>query len=88
MSDTAFTAAGSNGGESSKAFGISVRAWLAVFLVLTVCFNHLAIVLAASVAAAQSGDMSKLQPFLAIGEPLYSMAVAALGFYFGQKTAK
>ena len=38
--------------------------------------------------AVMNKDFSKVGTFSTVGEPLYSMAVAALGFYFGQKTIK
>ena len=49
----------------SKIMNVSLRGWLALLLVLTVCV------------------MSGLS--MAITEPLYSMALLALGYYFGQK---
>jgi 5-bromo-4-chloroindolyl phosphate hydrolysis protein len=52
--------------NESKFLGVSIRGWLAVFIVSTVCF------------------MSVRQ--IAVIEPLYSMAMLALGFYFGQKS--
>lgn len=44
---------------------ISIRAWLALILVVTTC------------------SMSVLK--IEVVEPLYSMSLLALGFYFGQK---
>jgi len=52
----------------SKLFGVSIRGWIAVVLIQTVCV------------------MSVLK--IAIVEPLYSMALLAIGFYFGQKDKK
>jgi len=63
--------------------GVSVRAWLAVFLVFTVCFNHLSVTVGVLIDAISKGDWAKVGTFSTVGEPLYSMAVAALGFYFG-----
>lgn len=64
--------------SSSTIFGVSVRAWLAVIIIGSVC--AISIVFAvADVRAAKE---------LKIAEPLYSMATMALGFYFGQKLAK
>ena len=68
--------------------GVSVRAWLAVFLVFTVCFNHLSVTVGVLIDSVLNKDFSKVGTFSTVGEPLYSMAVAALGFYFGQKTTK
>jgi hypothetical protein len=56
--------------------GISVRAWLALIIVLTVCIMSLV----SAIAVVRRGEE------ITISEPLYSMAVLALGFYFGQKT--
>ncbi len=55
-------------GTTSVAFGISIRAWLSLFLVWTIC------------------AMSVLR--IEVTEPLYSMGLLALGFYFGQKGPK
>lgn len=50
----------------SKVYGVSIRGWLAVILVSTVCI------------------MSGLG--IEVKEPLYSMVLLAIGFYYGQKT--
>lgn len=50
----------------SFAFGLSVRAWIALSLVWTVCYM-----------AVNQRDVK---------EPLYSLALLAVGFYFGQRT--
>lgn len=86
MSDTSFTTqnAPTPAGDSSQLFGVSIRAWLAVILTATVCLTTAASVVGVAIVAVKAGDTSKLTA-LTIGEPLYSMAVAALGFYFGQK---
>ena len=68
--------------------GVSVRAWLVVMLVVTVCLTHVAVTLSVAIDAVLQKDFSKLGTFSTIGEPLYSMAVVALGYYFGQKTPK
>jgi len=76
-------------GEVTKAdstvFGVSVRAWIAITLVATVCATHLCVGVAVLVEAVLSRDFAKVGTYTTIGEPLYSMSVAALGFYFGQK---
>ncbi len=74
--------------KDSTLAGVSIRAWLAVILVVTVCTTHFAIVLAVLVEAITAHDFAKVGTFTTIGEPLYSMSVAALGFYFGQKVTK
>jgi hypothetical protein len=48
----------------SSVFHISLRGWLAIMLVGTVCYMSI---------------VGK-----AVEEPLYSLSIAALGFYFGQ----
>lgn len=69
----------------SAIWGVSVRGWLASILVLTVCIANLLHVGALLYSALKSNT---LPTDLSIGEPLYSMSVAALGFYFGQKKAQ
>lgn len=62
--ETTFTRRDREQGDS-RPFGISMRGWLALIIVLTVCGMSAAGVL--------------------VVEPLYSMSMLALGFYFGQK---
>lgn len=52
----------------SFAFGVSVRAWIALSLVWTVCYM-----------AIKSTEVK---------EPLYSLSLLAVGFYFGQKQVR
>ena len=80
--ETTITTAGA---KDSTIAGVSIRAWLAVMLVITVCATHFSIVIAVLIEAVASHDFAKVGTFTTIGEPLYSMSVAALGFYFGQK---
>ena len=70
---------------NSSIWGVSVRAWIAVILVATVSVNQLTVVVGIVVHAILSKDLSQVRSFSVIGEPLYSMSIAALGFYFGQK---
>lgn len=72
----------------STFIGVSVRAWLAVVLVLTICSSHMSVAIAVLFDAVKTGDWSKVGTYTNIGEPLYSMSIVALGFYFGQKTSK
>jgi hypothetical protein len=72
--------------NDSALFGVSVRAWIAIGLVFTVCGNHLTITVATMIDAAVNRDFGKVGTFTTIGEPLYSLATLAIGFYFGQKT--
>lgn len=83
--DTVFTTKPEAG---SALFGISIRGWIALMLTASVCSNQLAVTAAALVNAIQTKDLSHLGTFSTIGEPLYSMGVAALGFYFGQAQKK
>lgn len=52
-------------GHESQLMGVSIRAWLAVMLVFTVCL------------------MAYLRT--AVTEPLYTISIMAVSFYFGQK---
>ncbi len=54
--------------QQDSALQISVRAWIALILVSTVCF------------------MAVFEK--PIEEPLYSLSIMAIGFYFGQKITK
>ncbi len=72
----------------SSVGGVSVRAWLAVVLILTVCLTHLLVTTAVLIDAIIKSDFSKVGTFATIGEPLYSATLIALGFYFGLKTGK
>ena len=62
--------------NDSNLFGVSMRAWLAMIIVGTVCVQGLS-----ETAVALINKTSCM-----VEEPLYSMAMMALGFYFGQKT--
>jgi hypothetical protein len=55
-----------NNGQTSHIYGVSLRGWLALILLVTVC-----------IIQGAGRD---------IKEPLYSMAVMALSFYFGQNS--
>lgn len=65
---------------SSHVFSISIRGWLAIILILTVCLFG-----GATVALA---IMLKQPELLKVGEPLYTMSGMALAYYFGQQTKK
>jgi hypothetical protein len=69
----------------SSIMGVSVRAWLAVILVITVCYNHAAVATATIWSAVMTNNFQLVGSLTTIGEPLYSMSVAALGFYFGNQ---
>ena len=61
----------------SMLWGVSMRAWLSVMIIGTVCAQCLS----ETLIALRNGTSCMVE------EPLYSMAVMALGFYFGQKTS-
>lgn len=52
--------------DGSKAFGVSIRGWLALLLTITVCLL--------------SVSETKVE------EPLYSLSIACLSYYFGNAT--
>lgn len=87
MSDTTLIQKDSNGKDSTF-FGVSVRAWLALMLVSSIVTTHIAVTVGVVVDAILTKDWSRVGTFANVGEPLYSMSIAALAFYFGQKTAK
>lgn len=60
--------------------GVSIRAWLAVMLVGTVCLMALFTQVAGAVMA---GDL-----VFEIKEPLYSLSIGAVAYYFGQAQKK
>lgn len=68
----------------SRVWGISLRGLLALFLVTTVCLSTVFHVIAVLIISIIQGSMDAWATYT-IGEPLYSMSVAALGFYFGQQ---
>jgi len=75
-------------GKDSMIFGVSIRAWLALILVWTIALTHILITAGVVVDAILTKDWSRVGTFANIGEPLYSLSIVALGFYFGQKTTK
>lgn len=67
-------------GGTSHFLQVSVRAWLAIGLIATVCLHSGATVYLAIVL--RQPDLVK------VGEPLYTMAGMALAYYFGQQKQK
>lgn len=65
------------GSGSSHFLQISIRAWLAVLLISTVCAHS-----AATIALA---IIMKNPDLLKVTEPLYTMSGMALAYYFGQQ---
>jgi hypothetical protein len=75
--------------NGSQAFGISVRGWIAIFVVSAVCINQLSVTMTACYFALFiKQDISMLGSQTPIVEPLYSLCTMAVGFYFGKQTSK
>lgn len=66
----------------SQVFGVSVRAWLAIWLVGTVCFSQVIEVVGRVYFSIVSISVDPITQIV-VNEPLYSMSIAALSFYFG-----
>lgn len=75
-------------GSGSSAFGISIRAWLAIGLAATVCASHLSVVVAVVYYAIQKGDFQNVGSLTTISEPLYTLSVGAISYYFGSLSRK
>ena len=88
MSDTEIMQKPDVNGKESTVFGVSIRAWLAGMLVSSVVGTQLMVTAGVVVDAILTKDWSRVGTFANIGEPLYSMSLLALGFYFAQKNPK
>ena len=64
----------------STAGGVSIRAWLATIITLTICLNWTANMFMASLGYTSVN--------ITIPEPLYSAFTMVLGIYFGQAMKK
>ena len=73
--------------EASTILGVSVRGWIAIMLIVTICLNQLGVTTCAVIASIGRNDLGLLGTYTSVGEPLYSLAIAALGFYFGSNRA-
>lgn len=73
---------------NSTLFGVSIRAWITLVLVTTVCVSFLSVVIGSVVNAVMSKDWSLVGTLTSVGEPLYSLSTLAVGFYFGQKVTE
>ena len=71
--------------QDSSILGVSVRGWLAVMLVGTVCAIHAGVIVAQIYLSAKTNTLPDWSGNI-VGEPLYSMGMTALGFYLGQKS--
>jgi hypothetical protein len=67
----------------SQIMGVSIRAWIACALVCTVCFIYVIDALATVWLNLNGGSLEQK-----ISEPLYTLAIMAVSFYLGNKTAK
>lgn len=65
---------------ASSAFNVSVRAWLAILITITICGNWTANMIMASLGYTSVN--------IVIPEPLYSAFTMVLGIYFGQAFKK
>lgn len=73
---------------ASTIWSVSIRAWITLALVLTICGAHVAIVIGIVVHAILNKDWTLVGTFANVGEPLYSLSTLAVGFYFGQKVSE
>jgi hypothetical protein len=62
--------------DNSNVFGVSMRAWVALLIIGTVC------IISAATAYTQYRDGKEVS----IEDPLYGMGLVALGYLFGQKS--
>ena len=70
---------------NSNIFGVSVRAWVTIALVLGVVLNHLVVTTATLWHALTIEDFNLVGTLTTIGEPFYTLSSIGVGFYFGQK---
>jgi hypothetical protein len=66
--------------NGSAVFGVSIRAWLALIITMTVCGNWTANTLMVSLGYTSAN--------ITVPEPLYSVWVGVIGIYFGQQLKK
>lgn len=62
--------------QESVLWGVSVRGWIVVMVMATICLRELAVVMVAIVNKSQIEQ---------IKEPFYGVVMGLIGFYFGQK---
>ena len=68
-------------GSDSRVFKVSIRAWLSLILIGTVCIMGLLDAYVKAMLIMKGDQIAEIK----VQEPLYSAALLALGFYFGQK---
>lgn len=74
----------------SQLFGVSLRAWILVMALATVCTIELTRFCVLSYGAIHSTDPSLTQELAAnaIKEPLYSIVLLCVGAYYGKRGTK
>lgn len=72
---------------NSSIAGVSVRAWVTLFLVVGIVLNHFAVTVFTLWNAVVTKDFALVGTLTTIGEPYYTLSSIAVGFYFGQKLA-
>jgi len=81
---TTETSNGVNDSHDSQIMGVSVRAWLVLILVGTVC----GLAVSYAVTDIVLSVALKTLPTFEVKEPLYSIVIAAVAYYFGQSQRK
>ena len=76
-----------SGGESTIR-GVSVRAWIVVMVVATICGNHMSVTWATLYFAITTQNFANVGSQTTITEPLYSISLIVIGFLFGKQVAK
>jgi hypothetical protein len=88
VKQTTLTETTGNLNNESQIFGTSVRGWITIFLVATVCFIStlplLIVVIATLKGSLSAKEAIEITRDYVIKEPLYSVVIAVIGFYFGQ----
>jgi len=74
--------------DNSNIFGVSLRGWICLMLCGTVALGFIIRVLGCLWYSISYQDFDILPLNTKVDEPLYTMAVAALSFYLGQKHVK
>ncbi len=80
MTKTVTTTLDDKPAQDSTIWGVSVRAWLVIMLVFTLCLSTLLNPLFGYLI---TGDL-----FIEIKEPFYSAVTISLGYFFGQSVKK
>lgn len=73
--------------KESAFMGITIRAWLALIVVSGVVATHLIITTGVVLDAILRKDFSKVGTYTTIGEPYYSLSIAVVSYFFGQRNA-